>query len=99
MEVWGASTIRLYPKLEQQVPPRQVGKDDKGSRVKCMGSCVKERRTAGPRSTSLRAGSRLPPDFLSGSVASLNLVQLFFKKAAYVPLLGAACRKSGVRSG
>jgi hypothetical protein len=52
-------------------------------------SVVPESGTAGPlgRKTfppKAPQVPRLPPDFLSGSVASLNLVRLSFKKAAYV---------------
>src|SRR6202034_4686033 len=35
--------------------------------------CVRERSTAGPRSTSPRAGSRLPPEFLCRNATSLLL--------------------------
>ena len=55
-----------------------------GVQVTPLRSCVGEGRTAGPRSTSLRAGSRLPPDFLSGFVVSIDLVRLSLLKAAYV---------------
>jgi hypothetical protein len=48
------------------------------------------RKSGGVGHRPLRAGKgaqqvpRLPPDFLSGFVASVNLVRLSLKKAAYV---------------
>jgi hypothetical protein len=42
---------------------------------------------------------RLPPDFLSDLVVSVNLMRLSLRKAAYVVVLRAPRRKSGVRSG